>query len=269
MRRPRRVRHRERDAEDGVGAQPALVGRAVELQQRARRSRAARARPCRSGAGRSRVSTFCDRLRTPLPPQARRRRAARRPPVARRGAGGHRRAAERPGLELNINFNCRVTRGSPGSDVQTRSRSHSLASAKSGLAWRGLMVASCSSSPSTRKSCPSAPASASAASTRARKRAAAPRSASSGSTPARRSHVDGREQQVAGLAPHGLGSAAGPSSAARSSASSSSSLGQASAQRSQSKPMAAARRCTLRAWSRAGRLPARRGRCPRGPRRRA
>ena len=63
------ARDRQRDAEDGVRAQLALVGRAVGVEQHAGRRRPDRARPSRRRAGPSVWLTLSTAFETPLPSQ--------------------------------------------------------------------------------------------------------------------------------------------------------------------------------------------------------
>ena len=65
-----RLRGRERDAEDRVGAEPALVRRAVAVDQRRVERRPGRRRRAPSTASRSAPLTFATACVTPLPPQA-------------------------------------------------------------------------------------------------------------------------------------------------------------------------------------------------------
>ena len=64
----RRARDGERDAEDGVRAERVLVGRAVEVEQRAIDARAARTRRGRATASAIGPFTLATACETPLPP---------------------------------------------------------------------------------------------------------------------------------------------------------------------------------------------------------
>ena len=123
----RGVRGGQRDAEDRVGAEPRLVRRAVELDQRAVERRAGRSRRGRRPPSAISPLTLATACVTPLPqPGARRRRAARWPRTRRstrpraRPRARRRRSAGRPRPRRS---GCRGCRGSGG---RGRGRSGSL-----------------------------------------------------------------------------------------------------------------------------------------------
>ena len=250
------LRDRQRDAEDGVGAEAALVRRAVELEQRGVERALVERVHAQQARGAISSLTFATAFVTPLPPHASSAVAQLDGLVcAGRGARRHRRAPERAGLELDLHLDRRVSRGSPGSAGRARSRSRSWAAVSPpGLAWRVDSSRPARPARAARKSRPSAAARASAPSTRAAE-AGARRAQRELRIDAREAqHVDGREQQVAGLvADHPVARAVAVQHVAQlGELSSSSERPRPRRHDAQSKPIAAARRCTLRACSSAG-----------------
>ena len=140
----------ERHAEDRVRPEPRLVGRAVELDQRAVEARlvgrveAAR-RPRRSPRRRSQP-----RASTPLPAQARRRRAARSPRTRRSRRPRAPRRAARAGGEPHVHLDRRVAatvEDLPGVDLLDRAHLCPLMGIRSPA---GAGLSPCSSCPRRR-----------------------------------------------------------------------------------------------------------------------
>ena len=198
-RRPRRGRP-PASPEDRVGAEAALVGRAVELDQRSRRSAAAR-RPARACEPRRdlvvhvaarRAARPCRRTRArrraARPPRARR---SRRPTARRRGPRARSRAATSTST-VGLPRESRIWRAWTSRWRSCWSFLLGLprrAVARGGRAWRPDSSPPARSSPAAAKSTPSAAASASARSTRvaeARRPRRAPRARDRRSSGARR-----------------------------------------------------------------------------------
>src|SRR5581483_8614345 len=235
-------------AEDRVRAQPALVRRAVEIDERAVETLLV-----------ARVAAVCELCKLAVDVHdglGNALTAVRVAAVAQLGGlvhacrrtGRDDRAPVRARIEPDLHLDGRVATGIEDLAAPHVGDLHSVLSFV--FAWS--KYASCSASGSALQSSPFAAASASAVSTRSRKRRAAARSSSSGSTfslratftAANRTSPSSEAMRRAGSS-SGSGSTAG--SSARSSRSSSSRSPSAPATSGYSKPTDRARCCTLRA----------------------
>ena len=244
------LRGRERDAEDRVRAEPALVRRAVELDQR-RSSPAWSAASRPTTAPRDLAAHVRDRLRHAL--------AAATPAAvaqldrlvhAGRGAGGDRRAPERAGLERDVDLDGRVPARVEDPAGRARTRFALIRSAP----WRGRSIDPARRAAASGTRGPPPPRAPPPARRAPRTGRVAPRSASSGSTFSRRATLTAANSTSPSssntCAVGSVSAATSPpasSSASSSSRTSSSRSASAPAVSGYSKPTAAARRCTFRA----------------------